>query len=160
VFLDGDSLRHVSTEAQHEDAWWPLLDRVKAAASREPVATPGQHCAQCYSRHHCPTWRALTATAVAVLGTPSTDIALTDETAAQMAVRRDAVAKALDIVDDLLKAHVRSGGTIESGGRSWGPSQRAGRSSVDVDALKASGVEVPMKQGAPYDVWSWKKARP
>ncbi len=138
--------------------WWPWIERIKAAATREPIATPGVWCGGCFQKHHCDAWRDRAATALRVLG-ENTEVALNDDVAAVLALRRDAAAKALDIVDEVLKTYVRSGGKVQAGGKAWSPSQRAGRSTVDVDALKAQGIEIPMKTGKPYEVWSWAKVR-
>lgn len=156
VFLDGD----------RADARWSrifdpsdhpaLLARVKAAASREPVASPGDHCQHCYQRHYCEAWQARTRTALALL--PETGaIAVTDETAGQLIQRAKAVREAADLAEALVKAHVAGGGRCVVDGKEYAPTTCKGRESADVKALRADGMAKYLKVGAPYETWRWRK---
>jgi hypothetical protein len=169
VFLDSMGATPDMHGPVLDSDWWEPLRRVTAAAGKPPEATPGPHCGSCYSRAHCPTWRDNARTAlvsmsvVASADIDSTEaggtLALNDETAAILAVRRDAAAKALEIVDAILRAHVTGGGKVSAGGKAWGPTLRSGRTTPDIEALRAAGVTVPMKTGAPYEVWAWRKEK-
>lgn len=160
VFLDGDRLTTDESRLYKADEWWPLLDRVRAAASRAPVASPGPHCAGCWQRRVCPSYRERTALALTLLPSPGpTDLALTDQQATDLVLRAKAVREACDLAEELAKAHVQNGGRVEADGRRWGPHTVAGRrSGPSVKDLEAQGLGHLVKPGAPSTRWEWRKA--
>jgi hypothetical protein len=156
AFLDGDAV-----DARWSRTFGPsehpaLFARVKAAATREPVASPGDHCVSCYQRHYCDAWRARTRTALAMLP-ESTAITVTDETAAALVQRVKTVREAADMAEALVRAHVKAGGRCVVDGKEYAPTMTKGRESVDAKAVKEAGLVQFIKAGAPYETWRWRK---
>jgi hypothetical protein len=155
-FLDGDQLTLDEAPPVKGAEMWTMFNRIKAAAARPPVASPGEHCARCWSRVHCHAWRDRVTTALALL--PGEAVALTDETATALALRLADVKKAAEVAEEMVKAHVRGGGRVEHDGKIYAPSMVAGRKTADVKALEAAGLGQYVKQGAGYETWKWRRA--
>lgn len=159
VFLDSDGAHPSEASAVAGAEMWTMLNRIKAAAARPAVATPGEHCARCWSRVHCHAWRDRVSTSLALIhASASSDLQLTDETATALALRLADVKKAAEAAEDMVKAHVRAGGRVEHDGKVYAPTQVAGRKTADVKALEAAGLHEYMKQGAGYEIWKWRRA--
>lgn len=158
AFLDGDKVTTDESRFYPAGTWWPLLERVKAAATRPPVATPGAHCGLCYQRAVCPSYRERAQTALALLPKNGAELALNDHTAAELMVRVKAVRDACDLAEEMAKAHVKSGGTVQADGMTWGPRMVAGRrSGPSVKELESTGLGHLVKQGAPSERWEWRR---
>lgn len=157
VFLDGDAVDvRFSSEfapSQHQE----LLARVKLAATREPVASPGDHCGKCYQRHYCDAWKARLSTALVACGEPAPS-ALVPETAAKLATMLDAAETWVDAAKAALKAYIRDGGVVEKGGKVAAITSVAGKKTADVKALEADGLARYVKQGASFERITWRKA--
>ncbi len=125
AFLDGDRVDADESRIYHQADWWPLLERVKAAASRPAVATPGAHCGGCYQRAHCSSWTARASTALALI--ERRELELTPETAAQLLLRVQAVREAADFAEEMARSFVRNGGRIEADGKAYAPQMVNGR---------------------------------
>lgn len=156
VFLDG--VVATSVTGQPYPSLWDVIERVRHAANRQPVATPGSHCAGCYQRQVCPSWRERAATALALLPRTPTDLTLTDEQAAELVLRVQAVKEAAELAEELAKSHVRNGGRIVANGKEWLPANVNGRKTADVKALEAAGLHEYIREGRPYERWGWKRA--
>lgn len=158
VFLDGDRVTTDSADFAEAD-WWRLLERVKAAASKPPVATWGPHCAGCYPRMHCDSWRARAGNALMLLPDREADLQLTEEAAREMILRVQAVREAADYGEELVRTFVRNGGRVEADGKIYAPSMVNGRrSGPSVAELEKQGLGHLVKAGTPYEKWGWKRA--
>jgi len=143
-----------------QGGWIAWLDRIAAAASRPAVASPGAHCAGCYQRAVCPSWRERATTALALLPEQPTDLALTDEQAVTLALRVQAVREAADVAEEMVRAHVLAGGRCEADGRVYDRQTVAGRrSGPGVKELEAAGLGHLIKQGAPSERWGWRRSQ-
>ena len=158
AFLDGPRV-HVTTSREYgPDEQWAMLKRIKAAALRPPVASPGAHCGGCYQRAVCPSHRERTALALTLLPKGG-ELALTDEKATELVLRVKAVREACDLAEQLARAHVEAGGKVEADGKVYAPVQVAGRKSgPSVKELESAGLGHLVKQGAPSMRWEWRKA--
>lgn len=158
VFLDGDSEPHVDESPLFTQAeWWPLLESIKAAASKPVEAKPGEHCRDCYQRRVCPSYQERTKLALTLVAKPN-DIALTDATAAEMILRVKQVREAADLAEEMVRAHVSGGGRVEAAGKVYLPTNCNGRETADVAALKRDGLEKYVKRGNGYQTWKWVRA--
>jgi hypothetical protein len=156
VFLDGDKAAprwsRVFEPSEHAE----LLARVKAAANREPVAHPGEHCGSCWQRRYCTAWKARESQAIALID-ETRMLAVTDDNAGLIMSRAKAVREAADAADAIVKAHVRSGGRCVVDGKDLVITTCKGRESTDVKQLKADGLDKYIKRGSPYERASWRK---
>ncbi len=138
-----------------------LFESVKAAALNPPDRyTTGAHCRGCYRRLRCEAHvlpPVLRKTELAAL----TEDGITQENIAELAT---VVFAGLDVYEkarDTLKAAVAQGIELRDGNRVWAPSERRGRESVDIKALRAElgdKAERFIKRGSPYSVFDWKRA--
>jgi hypothetical protein len=147
-----------------------LLARIKAAVGRPRVACTGDWCGACKQSVYCPAWLARAKTALQVFdqetttavvdadGVPQLDI--TNENSGALSVRLKMLEKAIDLAKDQLKSHVRRGGRVVVEGKEYVPGIRDGRTTADVEALKADGLTKYLKTGQPFEAFAWKKARP
>ncbi len=157
VFLDGDKATPVA--GQPYPSLWDIIERVRRAAERKPVATPGAHCSGCWQRMHCDSWRARATTALALVQSPANDLTLTNETAAEMILRVQAVREAADTAEQLVRAHVLNGGTVEADGKVYAPAMVNGRRTGPTLAeLEAAGLGHMIRPGTPTERWSWRRA--
>jgi len=161
VFLDGDRVTVDEGPVVPQSEWWPWLARIKAAASKEASATVGPHCGGCYQRAVCGSYRERATTALALLPTTTTALALTDETAAELVQRVAAIQEACDTAMIVAKAHVESGGRVVAGGKEWRGYEVAGRrSGPSLGDLEAAGLGHMIKAGRPSQRWEWRKVKP
>lgn len=159
VFLDGDKVTTDESRLYPATEWWPLLDRIRAAASRPAEATPGAHCSRCYQRAVCPSWRERATTALSLLQARPTDMDLTADVAVQLILRVQAVREAADMAEEMARAYVRNGGTIEADGKVYAPQLVAGRrSGPSIKELEAEGLGHLIREGRPSERWGWKRA--
>jgi len=159
VFLRDGQVEAVPGPVVEGEAMWAALAEVKAAASKPPVATPGAHCGGCYQRAVCPSWRERATTALSLLPKAGADMALTDEKAADLIVRVQAVREACDLAEEMVRAHVKAGGRVEAGGKVYGPQMVNGRrSGPTVKELEAQGLGHLVREGKPYERWGWSRA--
>jgi hypothetical protein len=158
VFLDGDKAdaRWSRVFEADEHAW--LLSRVKAAASAEASAHPGEHCGSCWQRRYCHAWQAREGQALALID-GDRSLTVTDENAGAIMARAKAVKEAAETAEAIVKAHVRNGGKCIVDGKELSISTCKGRESADVAAIKAAGLVQYLKQGADYERASWKKTK-
>lgn len=155
VFLDGaETTTFAGQDWLHH---WDLIERVRTAANRPAVASPGEHCWRCWSRSHCQSYRDRAGLALTTLQ-GSRELTLTDETAGELAVRIKAVREAADMAEELVKAHVRNGGRALADGKAYVPQTIAGRKTADVRELLADGLDRYVREGKPYERWSWMAA--
>lgn len=158
AFLDGDKVdarwSRIFDTAEHP----ALLARVKAAATRDPSAHPGEHCGSCWQRRYCHAWQAREGQALALIEADRS-LAVTDENAGQIMARAKAVKEAADAAEAIVKAHVRNGGRCIVDGKELSISTCKGRESADVAAIKAAGLVQYLKQGADYERASWRKVK-
>jgi hypothetical protein len=156
VFLDGmeatDRYSRVFEPSEH----LALMDRVRAAARREPVPHPGEHCGSCYQRRYCHAWQAREGQALALIE-QDRSLVVTDENAGQIMARAKAVKDAAEAAEAAVKAHVRNGGACIVDGKRLVLSTCKGRESADVKTLKEAGLVQYIKQGADYERATWKK---
>lgn len=159
AFLDGDTLTTDESRFYPQSEWWPLLERVKAAASKPAVATPGAHCAGCYQRPHCDSWRSRARMALQLVGRGPAEVTINDDTATELILRVQAVREAADLAEEMVRAHVRNGGRVEDGDRVYAPSMVNGRrSGPTVKELEAQGLKHLIREGKPSERWGWKRA--
>lgn len=157
VFLDGDKATDRFSRVFEPSEHTALLARVKAAASREPVPHPGDHCQGCWQRQYCHAWQVKVTTALAgVAASPARE--LTTETAPALAERIKLAGDWLEAAKAVLKDYVRGGGKCVVNGKQAYLQQRQGRASADVKALEADGLIQYVKQGEPYEQIGWRKA--
>jgi hypothetical protein len=159
VFLDGDKVDARWSRTFESDEQVATLDRVKAAANREPSPHPGEHCGSCWQRRYCHAWQAREGQALALIEQDRT-LTVTDENAGQIMARAKAVKEAAETAEAIVKAHVRNGGKCIVDGKELVMSFCKGRESADVKALKEAGLTDYIKQGASYERSSWKKVTP
>lgn len=156
VFLDGDKAdarwSRIFEPADHA----ALLARVKAAASREPSAHPGEHCGSCWQRRYCHAWQAREGQALALIDQDRA-LAVTDENAGQIMARAKAVKEAAETAEAIVKAHVRNGGRCVVDGKSLTLSMCKGRETADAKALREAGLTQYLKTGSDYERATWKK---
>lgn len=158
VFLRDGNLTEVQGPIVDGAEMWAALDRVRKAASRPPVASPGPHCGGCYQRALCPSWRERATTALSLVG--RADLTVTDETATEMILRVQAVREAADLAEEMVRAHVRNGGSVEADGKVYGPQMVNGRrSGPTVKELEQAGLAHLIREGKPSERWGWKNAR-
>jgi hypothetical protein len=157
AFLDGSRLDLRRSDMLPCEMTWPLFERIRKAATRPPVATPGDHCGRCWQRWHCDAYRDRARHALTIVNEPR-DLALTDDTAAELLRRAELVEEAAKMAKELVKSHVRNGGRIESNGKVYVPQTVAGRRTADVAALERDGLAQYVKQGESYERWSWRRA--
>jgi len=158
VFLDGDKddARWSRTFEPAEHA--ALLARVKAAATREPIPHPGEHCGSCYQRRYCHAWQARETQALAVVAPGAVEV--TTENAsklAEMIGMVDGDNGWLATAKTALYAFIRSGGEVVKNGKRASFAMVAGKESADLSALKADGLTKYVKQGKPFERLTWKK---
>jgi hypothetical protein len=161
VFLGGDGTWEERSSRLFEDAW-PLLERVRRAATLPPVARIGGHCQRCWQRKHCHAYLLPAHEGPSALA-PFTNGGLSPATAAQALQVyeqfRDATEIALNAARAQLEDYVRAHGPIEVDGRCWGPHEVAGRKTgPSVKELEAQGLGRLVRQGKPSVRWEWRKA--
>lgn len=155
VFLDGSRV-DAPPMFTTCDAW-DVIERVRIESRRPAIAAPGEHCARCFQRVHCESYRSRAALALTLLPKAPTDLTLTDEDATALVLRLKAVRDACDLAEDLAKAHVQAGGRIVADGKVWAPVQVSGRrSGPSVKDLEAQGLGHLVKPGAPSTRWEWR----
>lgn len=154
VFVD-ERVASPVVYVDHADMW-PWIARIKAAATKKPEATPGEHCGRCYQRKVCGSYRerATTTSALVQLAT----LEMTSDVAREIVLRLPAIREACDMAEEMAKAYVRAGGDVEADGKRWGPAMVAGRrSGPSVKELEEQGLGRLVKQGSPSERWSWRK---
>ena len=76
-----------------------------------------------------------------------------------MILRVQAIREAADMAEELVRAHVRGGGTVEADGKVYAPSMVAGRrSGPTVKELEAEGLAHLIRDGKPSERWGWRRA--
>jgi hypothetical protein len=137
--------------------WIPFLDRIRAVQWKERTPSPGAHCANCWQRWVCSSYRERAKLALTLL--PSTELGpLTDEQAALLVERAEQVKAAVNLALDMAKAHQRQGGAIRSAsGKVYLPTVCSGRKSADIEALEEAGLTQYIREGESYERWTWKK---
>ena len=95
-----------------------LLKVVRFVKANEGVFVPGPHCTACFGRHRCTQYQD---GAHQLVPMGHLEVALTDDTAGQLAVALGAAETLCARVKDLLKDHVRNGGTVAKDGQVWSP---------------------------------------
>lgn len=160
AFLDGDQVDVRWSIAYWGDTWWPLIDRIKAAASAPPVARTGPHCSSCWQRKHCSAWL-LPAFEGETALKPFTEGGggLTSANVARALELRDVMRTMLDTMDGQIEAYVREAGPVRVGDREFGcwPT-RGRRTGPTLAELEAQGLGHLIKQGAPTTRMGWRKA--
>ena len=156
VFLDGDMADARWSRVFEPSEHPALLARVKAAATREPSARPGDHCGSCYQRRYCHAWQAREGQALALIE-QDRSLLVTDDNAGQIMARAKAVKEAAEAAEAIVKAHVRNGGACVIDGKRLTLGTCKGRESADIKALKEAGLVQYIKQGADYERATWKK---
>jgi hypothetical protein len=160
VFLDG-----LKATAMHGTTWQPhqhagLLERIKAAAKRDPVPSVGDWCPDCYVRHYCPAYQARISTALAPVSQGGAPVALDDGSAATLAgmvAMVDGEHGWLKAAKTALKEHVKRGGSVVRNGKKMTLVMANGKTTGDVEALRAAGLDKYIKTGSPYETTKWVK---
>lgn len=142
-----------------EADWWPLLDRIRHAATRPATPTTGPHCDRCFSARHCPAYMLPAHEGPSALAPFTAPGGLTTENAPRALEVVSALKEAVEAAEAQLKSLARSAGGIRVGSKVWGPTMRAGRRSVRVEDVIAAGREDLVTAGKPYEVFAWKSAK-
>lgn len=142
----------------YEADWWPLLERVRTAATRGPDPVVGGHCDRCYVRTHCAAWMLPAHDGASALDPFTRPAGLTAETAPRALQVVQAMKDATEVAEAHLKDWVREHGPIRDGSREWGSTTRQGRRSVRVEDVEAIGRGDLVRAGAPYEAFGWRKA--
>jgi len=158
VFLDGDKADARWSRVFEPSEHPALLSRVKAAANREPVPTPGEHCGSCWQRRYCHAWQAREGQALALIE-QDRSLAVTDDNAGAIMARAKAVKEAAEAAEAIVKAHVRNGGRCVVDGKLLTLSMCKGRETADTKALKEAGLTQYLKTGNEYERATWKKEK-
>lgn len=155
------------------EAWWPLLDRIKAVPpvdfdGPEPMAIKGEHCDGCYQKQHCsayllPAMREMPEALVPF--SESRAVALTLDQAkeglAWLAQAEEAISRAKkvkEVVQGQLETFVTAAGPIEHEGMVWGPIPTTGkRSGPTLTELEDLGLTNLIRSGKPGVKYDWKK---
>ena len=150
----------------HEDEWFSMLDRIKRAATRRPVAVVGPHCDSCFERLRCPA-HLLPADPVA------RDLALvpltsTDVVPVEAVLRLHRAVKALDALaekgSEFIKAWIAKNGPIRDGVQELALVEVAGRRSIAVAKVEKAGLLPQLEEAgcvatsAPSHQLRWRKA--
>ena len=159
VFLGWDKVKALWSRTFEPNEHPALFARVKAAATKEPIPHPGEHCGSCYQRRYCHAWQAREGQALALIDQDRT-LTVTNDNAGQIMARVKAVKEAAEVAEAMVKAHVKAGGQCVVDGKVLTIGMCKGRESADVAALKADGLTKYIKQGAPYERATWKKVTP
>jgi hypothetical protein len=143
-----------------------IIKRVVAAASnKDPKYQTGPHCANCYSRTHCPEHLLGAATVGTWLEPLSKGDAPAPDVAKDLIGRIKAAAAILEKAEQQIKAWCREGTLIitDADGKVYGPVMSKGRKTLNREALDAAfGASVIAeyeKQGAPYEQ-GWRFLKP
>lgn len=140
--------------------WNPILDRIRKVQAKPRTPAPGAHCANCWQRWVCGSYRERAKLGLTLLGDNAVAGPLSDEQAALLVERATAVKQAAELALDLAKAHQRGGGKIVKDGKRYVPTVCQGRETGNVDMLRADGLTKYIKKGASYDRWTWRKVKP
>jgi hypothetical protein len=138
-----------------------LYLRLKRAAKNDHRLKPkgsdgtrhviGAHCKACYGKARCPEFALLTHDGP-VEPTSS-------ENAHQQIMRAAALTRLAEALTDQVKTFSERGGVVKDPvtGKVYLPIEQKGRKTVDVEALQASGVTIPYKQGRPFQKFEWRR---
>lgn len=137
--------------------WNPILDRIRKVQAKERTPSPGAHCANCWQRWVCGSYRERAKLGLTLLGDGTISGPLSDEQAALLVERATAVKQAAELALDLAKAHQRGGGHIVKDGKQYVPTVCQGRETGNVEMLRADGLTKYIKKGASFDRWGWRR---
>lgn len=137
-----------------------LYDKLKDMDSRPVRATTGEHCMRCYSREHCSAWLLPAYQGPSALEPFTKPEGLTKENAPLALDVVQAMKKAAEVAENLLKEYAKREGGIVVGDRRWACVQMPGRTSVNQAALEKDGLlEQYSKKGPPYESFRWLRAK-
>lgn len=137
---------------------WTMLDRIKAAASRDAEAVVGPHCQRCYQQKHCPAFLLPAYEGETALAPVTQPGGITRENAPRLLQAVEAMETALEVAKERLKGYAREHGPIVSGDSQWGPIMVNGRrSGATVKELEAAGLAHLIKPGRPIERFEWRK---
>jgi hypothetical protein len=161
LFGDGEA-EVLRSRVYAQPEWWPFIERIRAIQDKERIPAPGAHCQNCWQRWLCDSYRERAKLALTIISQSTTELgaAITDEQAAELAVRAEQVKNAATMALDLVKAHHRHGGRVEVGGKRYVPTMLPGRRTADVAALERDGLVQYIRKGAGYERWTWRAVKP
>ena len=120
-------------------------------------AVTGAHCKACYGRMRCPEWGNLAADGYADFEVP-----LTDESAAEMLLKAEAMAEWADRTKENVKAYAERGGSVvdPATGKRFLPVVTKGRESLDKEALLKDYPDAVKywRRGKPGQQFGWRRA--
>lgn len=177
--FDADGVRPQESQEIQQSEWWDVIRRVKAVPrvdvdGREPEATKGEHCQNCYQRMHCSAYLLpimSDAAATASQDEPKGELtplmepgALTSETAlgviewlgrAGDVIRR--AEKLRDLVQENLEAFVLVHGPIVADDREYAATPTTGRRlGATVKELEKRGLTDMIRAGKPGWKFGWR----
>jgi hypothetical protein len=160
ILFGGGRAEAVHSQVYPIPRWLPFLERIRAVQWKPRTPTPGAHCANCWQRWVCSSYRERAKLALTLL--PAGEMEglgpLTDEQAALLVERAEQVKAAVNLALDLAKAHHRAGGVIRAAnGKAYLPTVCSGRKTADLEALEADGLTKYIREGESYERWTWKK---
>lgn len=177
--FDADGVRPQESQEIPQSEWWDVIRRVKDVPrvdveGREPEATKGEHCQNCYQRLHCSAYLLPVmsdAAATAAQDDPHGELmplmepgALTAEAACGVinwleragAVIRSAE-KLRDLVQGNLEAFVLAHGPIVAGDREYAATPKTGRRlGATVGELEKRGLTDLIRPGKPGWKFGWR----
>ena len=158
VFLDGNKAADQWSAVFEPDELQRLLERVIAAAARDPIPHPGDHCTSCYQRRYCHAWQARERQALAVI-TPGGEVITPENSTrlAEMIQLVDGDNGWLAMAKAAMKAYVQGGGEVIRGGKRATYPLVAGRESADLEALRRDGMTKYIKKSGKYEKLTWRK---
>lgn len=172
--FDDKSVMPIEGHVLPGEAWWPLIDRIKAVPpvdfdGPQPMAIKGEHCDSCWQKQHCsayllPAMQEMP-TALVPFSEGKGELALTLEQAkeglAWLEQADEAISRAekvRKIVRGQLETFATNHGPIEHEGKVWGPIPASGkRRGPTLDELEELGLKNLIKQGEPGVKFDWKK---
>lgn len=144
----------VFTPAEHP----ALLTCVRAAACRDRVPSPGDHCERCYQRWYCESWKARVNLALTVTAANANALSTLDaETATALATRIACAENWLDVAKATFREYIRGGGECIVDGKRARVTEVKGHSTADLAALKRDGLVQYIREGKPYERIVWRK---
>jgi hypothetical protein len=137
-----------------------LWDRIRHAALNTGEANTGPHCRNCWARLHCPEYLFPAHDRMNAMAAFAEGVEPTSQQVADAYLSAQAMEDIAKRIKDNAKEWARRGGAIVAAdGRKLVMSERQGRETVSVSALRKEAPELAAKlvnRGEPYVVPAWK----